>query len=393
MKTFYLTLFIIVAPAVLFAQSFADKINIQIGTAVNGDSDLNAGALSLAVHPSISIYKSFQLDFRVDYHIAQLSNNRRIRSSSFAYVERESYIRNLLSFQLIPNLRTNVFKIPSSIGLGLGYAQRTTNYELKKSIEGDHLIDIGPRTAKASLLWSFMASAYFDRIQTGLIYTSYENPELLGFAFNSGTIFINYRLIGKGPVHTKLNQQLQGSTPRLPLVSIESGIQAMSNLGQYAGAFNAYLAIKYALNDQLSLGFRVNSKNPKAVGYDKNPAHYFSLNNNFINWVNTQTIQKVYARLFIADYYIPRQKGWYTLHAGLGQYQRKSSPSVEGFDINQMEFFIPEIPHKRNIGGLIGVGFKTGIHQFSLEYNFTGKQIPDYLSVQMGLSLHLGKRD
>ncbi|MEO1261122.1 MAG: hypothetical protein AAFZ15_20135 [Bacteroidota bacterium] len=102
-------------------------------------------------------------------------------------------------------------------------------------------------------------------------------------------------------------------------------------------------------------------------------------------------MEKVYARLLTSNYYFEQKNGWYFANVGVGIFNRKSSPKIEGRTIDNLPKIIEAIPHQRNPGFFIGGGFKTGFFRFSIEYNLTGKGIPDYLAMQMGVDIAIIK--
>ena len=78
-------------------------------------------------------------------------------------------------------------------------------------------------------------------------------------------------------------------------------------------------------------------------------------------------------------------------NTGAGQFHRKE---IEGIleIINGQEYTVVEKKeHQKNFGGFIGFGFKTGAYKCSLEYNFTGENIPDYLAAQIGIAINFYK--
>lgn len=372
------------------SQSFTDNLTIQVGTALHGTNFIEQGALSLAFHPVYYFNNRVSLGIRYDHPFTQIGNSGKFFLNQRRYYQRESHLKNTRTFSAIPSYHFNLLKTNVSAGIGLAYYQRIKGIRKLYRYPENQLVRIDEVTAAKKLGFILEGSVYKGRIQSGvLINLAYKDVDFYDMGAHA-SIFFNYSILGKHLFNENENE----NENKLPKFSLEFGVQPLSNLGKFAGAFNVYVEPKVFLKNKYSVGFRVNSKYPYPISYDKNPEPYQgrdTIDGQIYvrsKWNNINRLGKTHSYLATFQYYIPQDFGWLILNAGGGVYKRKGFKEINGKDIFGFgEITIPAIPSETNIGAYIGGGIKIGYLRMALEYNFTGKNIPDYLALQMGMEI------
>ncbi len=381
-KQLFLYFFVIAIFKIGFVQSFADRITLQIGAAGHGiNRAKEVGTLSLAFNMYYRLSKQWGVGLRYDHQVHQFGLREHEFLSSRRYRILGSDLRNMNSLTLTPQINFLLFKTNVAVAGGVGFYQLNKVADKYFTYPQNKLSDIYWSNPINHLGYSFSISAYYQKIQSGVILNYIKKPKRLFDTNLYASVFLNYSIINGR--NTILKNKSNKTKNDLPFMILGAGIQPMSNLGKYAGALNIYFESQFAILENASIGFRTNSKTPAPVGFDDNATPHTQGRELFTH--NTQTMEKIYARIFIGNYYFPKNNGWYFVSTGLGFFHRNSSEEIKTFDLKQNPITIPGSSHQKNFGGLLGIGFKTGIYRFSLEYNFTGKNIPDYLAMQMGI--------
>ena len=397
MRLLFLCLLVVANVHFGFAQSFGERLTLQVGTAVHAANDQNEpGGLSLAFHPYYELTDHWSIGLRYDAHLVQFGERGRFFSGESSYWTRESHLRNHLSFTLIPQYKTTLFDAPALFGLGIGYFMRSEVIEKRFLFPGETLNEIQERNATGAFGVSYTSSIVFNKIQTGIIINMASDQKIYNQSHILASIFINYQLFKNRIFKEIKNVNYKNpKSDKLPFVTIGFGIQPMGNLGNYASVFNYYLEPQILATKRLAIGFRVNATNPIRVGYDKHPIAYLERDplQRFWEptWNNVNELSNTYARLLTSYYYFKNDYGWYFINSGFGFYQKKGSAQIDAYNFDYEFDPIPAVPAKKNIGGFVGAGFKIGAFRVSLEYNFTGKNIPDYLAAQLSAEFGINK--
>ncbi|MEZ4931217.1 MAG: hypothetical protein R2788_03670, partial [Saprospiraceae bacterium] len=305
----------------------------------------------------------------------------------------DSYVKGISSLSLFPTYNATIAGVATYFGLGVGYIQRSPILERIYLLKPYELYQSYYLPGAKSGYLSILISTTFDKVNAGVIYSKIKNVEILRTAHTYASVFINYKIFSHHYSFDKIRKKNPINT--IPKLMLEGGIQPFSNLGKYSGGINFYIEPKVRVAKKLSIGFRINSKNPKGIGFDKEPIYEIiqdAPNYYYYQWRNTRVMEDVYTRLLTSQYYFKKNKnGWYFINAGFGQYQRKPTRELQAVDSDLRPYTIPAMPHLKRWGGNFGAGIKSGVFRLSLEYNISGKNIPDYMAAQMGVDLNILK--
>lgn len=197
----------------------------------------------------------------------------------------------------------------------------------------------------------------------------------------------------------------------LPIILLETGLVwliPISKSAQAASA-NVYIEPKLALFPNFSFGFRLEDAGVGIMedlgvqrnwmGYDTDQfsRYYFvedvlatSIDGTSLIFRGVNRMSLVSAKLGKAAYYHEIPSGWLVFDVGAGVYKKDGVEAIIGFDENGQERIIPEIPAAKNFGVSIGTDFKTGMFRTGFDFNFTGKDIPNYFNFQIAVEPGFG---
>ena len=275
MNQFLPTLFLFLSFSASNAQSFADRLTLYAGIGVTATDQKEPATLSLAYHPNYQINHFLSFGIRYEYNALQFGSLNKGNNGNFSYTKRDSYLKGMSTFSFIPNFHFWFLGANVSIGMGALHVRRPEVLIRTVSIDDEDLINMYDVNFRHSWGLSMMASATYNRFQTGVILNRVKNSRVFRNTNDYLSLYLNYRILGEGFKHKK-NRNIQHE--HIPIFSIEGGVQALSNLGRYAGSFNVYLQTSLAVAKNISVGFRANGNTPTAIGFDKDPDTYYLIN-------------------------------------------------------------------------------------------------------------------
>ncbi|WP_461637911.1 hypothetical protein [Labilibaculum euxinus] len=137
----------------------------------------------------------------------------------------------------------------------------------------------------------------------------------------------------------------------------------------------SYIEPRYSLNDNFTFGLRLEgvrlSSGEISVGIGR------------VN-IDASTVTPV---LFTCDYFFNNQKTRPFVGLGLGLYKRNDqSIDTDIWSVNI------NTGSENNFGFAPRIGLNVGHMRLAMIYNFTGNNISDYLSVQLGIEIGGGKK-
>ena len=201
------------------------------------------------------------------------------------------------------------------------------------------------------------------------------------------SIYINYRIIDNDPYFKPTNRE-----KLLPLIMLEGGIQTAGNIGDYAGVFRLFIEPKIRIGAKNSVGLRYNGIRPISVGLDDEQflVREETPTGASHEWLAKNQLSRTQNLTFTIHQYIKNPYGWHFIAVGAGGVRRKELGGFEGIEQVQglpfPEFGPEEI---KRFCFHLGAGIKAGLYRISLEYLNNGKDIPNALSLQMGLEFGL----
>ncbi len=139
----------------------------------------------------------------------------------------------------------------------------------------------------------------------------------------------------------------------------------------------------------LSINFKYN----KILG--ANREHQLGDDKNFIETFRPRTndsniSKEITSYTLGADYYFwPREIDWFA-GAGLGYYHRNAMVQKPVFidGAYELRYLLPE---RTNVGAYIRTGYQVGNFRHTIEFHYSGKQIPDFFTTTLGLNLYAFK--
>lgn len=391
MNRFLSILLFIILFSNLSAQTLADRLSISVGAAANASTNYEPGMLSLSFIPSYRINKNISISLKYKNHIFQFGTRGKWNINDLKYRHRKSYLDGLKSFSLSFDIHTRILGAHIVISPELLKFFRPEIIEKTVSYKTGQLINTRTIAPKNTTGYAITTGIVFDKIHAGVSLIKTKDIELLRSSTALMSVFINYPIISKEEYY---KSKIKEDRLVPSFFIIEGGIQAYGNFGGFAGGFNTYIETKWALNKKWHIGFRGNSKYPNGVGFDKEDHSVLvtSPQSSYYIWKNRKTMGNVYSRLLtIYNYFSRKGNGWFFANTGAGHFHRKEIPAIKENFNGQEVIIVPKKEHQKNFGGFVGMGFKTGAYKCSVEYNFTGRGIPDYLAAQLGVSINFYK--
>jgi len=386
MKNVYLLfiLSIYFSPQYLISQNKKTPISIEFGFAGHGlNKKSEPGASSLAFQTIFHLYDRLNIDIRYDHHILAHGSTLYNHSSGNTYGERESFAKNMSSLSFIPNYEFTFAGVNANIGLGTAYFHRSELLRKFYDASNNKLNNIEQIKFADRIGSVFKMAANFENIHSGF-YINLASKKLESNSLRDYlSIFVNYRIVNNDPFISTKKTKAQ-----LSRIMLEGGIQSVANFGKYAGVFRIFFEPKILIHKNISVGLRTNPWINIAMGLDDEQYYVYEISEDVADfkWLTYNTLKETKSTSLTSQYYFGGENGWYFLSGGIGRFKRPTvTLKKEVFPVFEMPF--PEsLPvEQKNWGFQLGAGIKTGIYRLSLEYIHAGKNLPDAISLQMGL--------
>jgi len=341
------------------------------------------------VEPRLLLAKRISLGLRYDVGVFGFGEQR-IGESNDRYRIVEPDLSRIRSAALLGYFHFKILSADFNAGIGLQYA-RTADRSVKTHLKSnDRLVEVndfeghnrfGVGVSGGVDLGPLFFSAKFGTYRFG------SNNSIVDTYTN---LSFGYTIMGERTGWRKTEE-----ARRIPIIFLEFGAQYLLpfSISKNAAALGGYLEPKLAISKNSSVGFRFDFDRGRNKGLDlafgfRNTSNGEMRELRRLNELSyTQSIMMTY------DYYFPTVGGWYFIGAGAGQYRRDEMQDFgNGFFFGTTTNFEP-LPEVKNIGGLIRVGMKTSLVRFTLGYNYTGKNVPDYISFQVGFEPSFSKSE
>lgn len=364
----------------LSAQSWSDRFSLHAGFGINTSIDPDHHvAASLYLEPRMGLSQKISLGLRYDVgtfgigrqRIGQSNDQYRIASPDLSLVRSAAFL-GYFHFKI---LGANY-----QLGLGLQYSRTAgrlveNRWKTDDSLGGveefdpqGHIglavslgVEMGPTILSAKM-------ASYKRGSNTIIVDGYTN------------ISVGYRLIGD---RTGWRNTLRAE--RIPVFFLELGTQTMMPIfsKKNAAAFGAFLEPKIGITKRSSVGFKYDFDRARRKGLDLTFGNLTSGGETRRELRNLNEMSYTHSKLLTFDYYFPTVGGWYFVGAGAGEYKRDEMQELtfNVFQINNDNF--EPLPEQKNIGMMLRAGLKTSLLRFALSYNYSGNNIPDYISFQV----------
>lgn len=337
-------------------------------------------AASIHIEPRLMLTKRISAGLRYDVGLFGFGEQR-IGERNTQYRVIQPDLSLLRSAAVLTYFHFKILGADFNTGLGLEYTRTADRairtYNKSNSLladiddtEGHHKIyptiafgvDLGPSFFTAKF-------ATYNRGSTVTISEAYLN------------LSMGYTILGE-----RTGWRMTKKAERIPVFFLEFGSQFMlpTSNKKYAGSIGAFVEPKIAISKNSSIGFRYEFDRGRNKGLDLEFGIRNTSNGEMRELRRLNALAYTHGLVMTYDYYFPTRGGWYFIGTGLGQYSRDEMNDFgNGFFFGSSFSFDP-IPEQKNIGGLIRVGMKTSLFRFTLGYSYTGKNIPDYFSFQVG---------
>jgi len=175
-------------------------------------------------------------------------------------------------------------------------------------------------------------------------------------------------------------------TSNIKKIGVSVGTFFNMPVNHYASApfIDLFAELKVMPLNYLSFNFKYNGifgyGNGISLGVDQ------TFIDNFRPRSNTNIAKEITSFTLGADYYFwPIEIDWFA-GAGIGYYHRNAMVEKPVFvdGAYELRFLFPE---RTNIGAYVRTGYQVGNFRHTIEFHYSGKQIPDYFTTTLGINL------
>ncbi len=396
--------FVLLTPFLFFfaaghSQTILDKISLGVGPSIISPTSKNPAALGLSFQPTFHIAYNFSISARYEMGLSAIGQNQRYTPRFFGsnnpeeyYTQNEISSKWQRSLALLLNYSPTLFKTKFNFGVGVSYFWRPATFLRKYNIHNDDLIDVVERPS-INKFGSTMSFGIESRnIRFGIVFNrSYKNQDFFPAMENHSSMYIHY-VFNKVEIKPWFQQKKMEA---MPFFLIEVGIQHAGFTKKHASTRRVFIEPKFVYSLKHSLSFRFSTGFASNKGYNDSPnwvINKFPISASEVTWDNKDKISDINSKIIFFDTYKKIENDWLFYSIGAGVYSRKKYEEITGYDFDRKKKTITGEPKQQNFGIATRIGLKSGIARVSLEFNYTGKNIPNYFGVQLGVETGWGDR-